>query len=417
MSALHLFTSKGNRFAFIASLCISILALLFITPVKPAFAAQSVIVTVGNPNGGNLAGAYVSANGGMSGGCTTNSLGSCSINLPSPGNYTIRASYGSYIPASVYRYFGAGQTISIRLNLSWGDGTGGPAPTTPPAQPTVSPLTTAYTCVYRNGQLLSSATVQLSGYAEVATGDGCHTYTIYKNQTIYITARANGQVKSQSVYVGMPALSTPPKVSGTPPGTGQTLPKQINVSIKRSNGALHTELVTISLKNTSTGQVTTRSTTSGYYAFTNLLGGSYPYEVGASLSNVSPYNISGPQAFTLGSGTKEVTFAVLPKNPGITKTPPTLAPNTTVNVTVTVKRGTNVVDKASVYICKAGASGTGNVTCPNGTTDSQGKVTLKVAANTAYTVEASQATSVGKVNLTTSTTSRGNGRYSTSFSF
>lgn len=413
---------RSTLFGLIFLFTLLSLFIIFHINSSNALAAQSVIVTVGS-GGGNLSGASVSISGGGVGYCTTNSLGYCSINILKPGYYTISASFRGYTSASVYKYVGAGQNLSLRLNLTYGDGTGGPNPANPggyspppPAAPPVSSLTTAYVCVYRNGQLIPSALVQLSGYGQTATGDGCHTYNVYKNQTIGVTAYANGQSKFQSIYVyqspvsmrfDMPSLSSaPPKSSGQLPGSGQTSPKQINVSIKKANGELHTELVTISLKNTHTGQVTSRSTTSGNYLFSGLLGGTYRYQVSAALSNVSKYSISGTQTFDLGFGTKNVTFTVNPKNPGITITKPSIPPNTSVNVTVKVQRGSNAVSGANVSICTTETAEAGKANCPKGLTNNQGETAIQVEANKSYVVYASQGTTRGQINLTTNTSNR-----------
>lgn len=327
MPVLLLYLKKHLK--LLPVIIISLFFASFIMYPSKVFAAQTVSVTVGSPSGGNLVGAYVYARttyGG--GGCTTNSLGYCSISLPTPGNYVISASYGGFTPVSVTRYVGSGQFVSLRLNLQYGDGTGG---TYRPPTPTPNPMTTVNVCVYRNGSPVSNGSIQVSWGSPVALGsNGCRIYYVNKYQTVGFTAYHGGQSKYGTVYVGavptslqidMPASTAPPKIS-----TSQPAPKRVEGSILNSDNTLYKQPVTVHLKNTSSGQIGTQSTSSGYYAFTGLAGGTQSYEVYATLSNGT--RLSGTKTFNLTSGTMTANFKITTGNPGITITkPPPLPTN------------------------------------------------------------------------------------------
>lgn len=166
--------------------------------------------------------------------------------------------------------------------------------------------------------------------------------------------------------------------------------------------------VTVKITNTGpTGNGNTTSTTTastGNYAFSGLAGSKYSVSITVPSGYTS--TSANPLSVTLGSNGQGTASFRLTK--GATPTPIR-------NVSVTVKAVTggssssSPVSGATVTICASGANttGGGNATCPHGTTNSSGQVTLTAGANQAVTITATKGTTLrGSTTTTLGTTAK-----------
>ncbi|MBI5045209.1 MAG: hypothetical protein HZC02_04745 [Candidatus Levybacteria bacterium] len=242
---------------------------------KNVLAATSVYVTgrILDIRGGNISGATVSISGSAYSSSQYSTSAGFAFIVPGNNSYTITANKSGFRNTSRFVTVGTSAvstTITLQANT--------------PSAPTPTP--TLYTnltiCTYRSGGGPINGNVTIKNYSTVSTGsDGCAGYTFLRNQTLFISASANGYVSAAQVGVALTAANQTKTfylTPNTPPVVAKTIKGQLILD-KNSNGVADSgesgsaEFNGVSIGLTGENKFSKKTTTNsgGAFSFSNIV--------------------------------------------------------------------------------------------------------------------------------------------------